>query len=226
ALLDFVLFHFGIVYVIHLLPKDRCIEVAMMKWVVGKDCANMSVRDFLREKQSFSRRILKSIKTDGGNIYVNGMEQKINYRLQQGDTLAVRFPPEKKSSFMKPEPIQLNIIYEDEAILVINKRAGIATIPSVHHPSQTLANGILAYYERNNIPFTIHIVTRIVRATSRLVLVAQRRYSYSLLSIGLICGGIARCYDAIVDGNLEPPRGAIDAPLGRKGGSIIERTVR
>src|SRR5699024_11309883 len=66
ALLDFVLFHFGIVYVIHLLPKDRCIEVAMMKWVVGKDCANIYVRDFLREKQSFSRRILKSIKTDGG----------------------------------------------------------------------------------------------------------------------------------------------------------------
>ncbi len=198
----------------------------MMKWVVGKDCANMSVRDFLREKQSFSRRILKSIKTDGGNIYVNGMEQKINYRLQQGDTLAVRFPPEKKSSFMKPEPIQLNIIYEDEAILVINKRAGIATIPSVHHPSQTLANGILAYYERNNIPFTIHIVTRLDRETSGLVLVAKHRYSHSLLSTAQINGRIERYYDAIVEGNLEPSRGVIDAPIGRKEGSIIERTVR
>src|SRR5699024_773824 len=73
ALLDFVLFHFGIVYVIHLLPKDRCIEVAMMKWIVANDCANMSVRDSLREKQSFSIRILISIKTVSVIIYVNVM---------------------------------------------------------------------------------------------------------------------------------------------------------
>src|SRR5699024_4194084 len=197
ALLDFVLFHFGIVYVIHLLPKDRCIEVAMMKWVVGKDCANMSVRDFLREKQSFSRRILKSIKTDAGNIYVNGMEQKKNYRLQQGDTLAVRFPPEKKSSFMKPEPIQLNIIYEDEAILVINMGAGTATTDSVYHPSRSLAIGILGYYVRNYIQLIIHIVTRLDRETSGLVLVAKQLYSNSLLSSAQIVGRIERYYDAI-----------------------------
>src|SRR5699024_4965727 len=84
----------------------------------------------------------------------------------------------------------------------------------------------LAYYERNNIPFTIHIVTRLDRETSGLVLVAKHRYSHSLLSTAQINGRIERYYDAIFEGNLEPSRGVIDASIGRKEGSIIERTVR
>src|SRR5699024_12366597 len=107
-----------------------------------------------------------------------------------------------------------------------NKSAGIATIPSVHHLSHTLANGILAYYDRNNIPITIHIVTRLDRETSGLVLVAKHRYSHSLLSTAQINGRIERYYSAIAVNNIEPSRGVIDAPIGRKEGSIIERTVR
>ena len=127
---------------------------------------------------------------------------------------------------MRPEHLPLKIVYEDEAILVIDKRAGMATIPSIHHPSQTVATAVLAYYERRNIPFTVHIVTRLDRETSGLVLVAKHRYSHSLLSMEQINGSIERGYDAIVEGVLEQPDGVIDAPIGRKEGSIIERTVR
>src|SRR5699024_11394757 len=89
-----------------------------------------------------------------------------------------------------------------------------------------LANWIFAYYERNNSPFTIHIVTRLDRETSGLVLVAKHRYTHFLLTTVQINCRIERYYDAIVEGNLEPSRGVIDAPIGRKEGSIIERTVR
>jgi len=197
-----------------------------MEWEITEKSAGQSVRNFLKEEKSFSRRILKSVIYDGGAVELNGRSVRLNERLKTGDKLVVRFPKEEKSSHMKPENISLDIIYEDEFLLVVNKPAEMATIPSYHHPSGTLANGILAYYEQKCIPYTVHIVTRLDRGTSGLVLIAKHRYSHSLLSSLQKKGEIKRRYQAIATGILSAEKGIITKRIGRKDGSIIERTVR
>ncbi|MBM7601615.1 23S rRNA pseudouridine1911/1915/1917 synthase [Virgibacillus halotolerans] len=196
-----------------------------MKWVIEKKHTGMLVREYLKEIHGFSRRIIKAVKFDGGKIMVNGVSRTVRYDLAEGDMLQVLFPPEKIGPGMVPEAMDLNIIFEDEDVIVIDKPSGIATIPSCHHPSGTIANGVLAHYEKNNIPYTIHVVSRLDRDTSGLVLIAKHRYSHSLLADLLQAGKVSRTYQAIVEGTMDKVEGVIDAPIDRKEGSIIERAV-
>src|SRR5699024_6543271 len=156
----------------------------------------------------------------------NRRRVKLNERLKTGDNLVVKFPKEEKSFHMKPENISLDIIYEDEFLLVVNKPAEMATIPSYHHPSGTLANGFLAYYEKKCIPYTYHKMTRMNRETSGHDLIAKHRYRHSLISKLQKKGEIKRKYQAITTGILSADTGIITKRIGRKDGSIIERTVR
>ncbi|PAV29177.1 RNA pseudouridine synthase [Virgibacillus profundi] len=196
-----------------------------MKWTILNKHNDMIVRDYLQEIHGFSRRLIKSVKFDGGDILVNGTGKTVRYALKTGDLLEVKFPPEVVANHMKPEKVDLPIIYEDDAIIVIDKPPQMATIPSLNHTAGTLANGLLGYYEKNDIPFTVHIVTRLDRDTSGLVLIAKHRYSHSLLSAMQKTGGLKRKYKAVIEGKLSKREGTIDAPIGRKAGSIIERTV-
>lgn len=196
-----------------------------MEWYIEKETEGMLIRQFLIDKLTLSNRLIKRLKAHDRGIVVNGEEKTVRHVLQQGETLRLQFPPEKISAFMQPENIRLHIVYEDEHVLVIQKRAGVATIPSYHHPSGTVANGILHYYKKQDIPYTVHIVTRLDRDTSGLLLVAKHQYSHSLLSNMQRNNGIKRTYQAIVLGHLEKKSGTIALPIGRKQNSIIERTV-
>lgn len=186
----------------------------------------MLIRDYLKTAHGFSRRLIKIVKFDGGKIMVNGISQTVRYSLAEGDILSVSFPPEEIGPGLLPEEINLSIIYEDDELIVVDKPAGIATIPSFHHPSGTVANGVLAHYVKYHIPYTIHVVTRLDRDTSGLVLIAKHRYGHSLLAASQQAGKVYRKYKAIVEGAMnQGAEGVIDAPIDRKEGSVIERAV-
>ncbi|WP_042148957.1 RluA family pseudouridine synthase [Paucisalibacillus sp. EB02] len=197
-----------------------------MKWTIEKKDEGKLLRDFLRNGQGFSRRILKSLIYDGGSILVNEKEVNVRYCLKSGDLVRIEFPEESKGINMSPENIPIDIIYEDEFVLVINKQAGIASIPALNHRNNTIANGILYYYQKNDIPYTVHVVTRLDRDTSGLLLIAKHRYSHSILSALQKQEKVKRKYYAIIEGMLQDRQGIIDANIGRKEGSIIERVVR
>ncbi|HLR41526.1 MAG TPA: RluA family pseudouridine synthase [Virgibacillus sp.] len=195
-----------------------------MNWKIGEEHAGMLVRDYLQTVQAFSRRMTKAVKFSDG-IVVNNSPKTVRYTLSAGDILRVQFPPEEKGALMKPDATPISIIYEDEDILVIDKSPGMATIPSFHHPSGTIANGVLGHYEKHQIPYTVHVVTRLDRDTSGLLLIAKHRYSHSLLSASQKAGKVRRKYQAVTEGHLQEKEGSICLPIGRKEGSIIERTV-
>lgn len=197
----------------------------MMKWMIHSEHVGMTIRDYLKEYQRFSRRILIAVKLEG-KILINGIPQTVRYSLREGDLLEISFPKEQVGEYMVKEEMDLSIVYEDDSVIVVDKPAGIATIPSLHHPTGTVANGILGYYEKHNIPYTVHVVTRLDRDTSGLLLIAKHRYSHSLLSTAQKAGKIKRRYKALVEGDLKQDSGTIDAPIDRKEGSIIERTVK
>jgi len=196
-----------------------------MEWEIDKASDGMMVRNYLQSVHGFSRRIIKAVKFDGGKIMVNASPVTVRYRLTAGDKLKIEFPPEIKGAYMIPENLNLNIIYEDQDILIIDKEPGMPVIPSFQHPTGTVANAVLGHYERNQIPYTIHTVTRLDRDTSGLMLIAKHRYSHSILAGLQKAESVKRSYQAIVEGRLSEKKATIDEPIGRKKGSIIEREV-
>jgi 23S rRNA pseudouridine1911/1915/1917 synthase len=183
------------------------------------------LRQFLQEN-GISRTALTDIKFHGGALYVNSRPVTVRHVLRAGETLSVVFPPERTSDWMDPEEMPLDIVYEDEYVLVVNKPAGLATIPSRHHPGGTLANGLLHHYRQQQLDSTVHIITRLDRDTSGLVLVAKHRHVHHLLSTLQQKGQVTRTYEAVCHGVIDEEEGTIDAPISRQNDSIIAREVR
>lgn len=196
----------------------------MLRFTVAEKQNGLSVKKFLRREKYFSRRILRAIINDKGRILVNGQSKRLVDRLKTGDILTVQLPSETIGRNMQPENIPLDIIYEDDFFIVLNKQANIAVTPSFNHPDGTIANGLLAHYKKNSLPYTIHIITRLDRDTSGIMVVAKHRYAHSLFSRIQEKIQLERHYFAILHGQLTGA-GTIDEPIGRKDGSIIERTV-
>ncbi|WP_110113392.1 RluA family pseudouridine synthase [Bacillus sp. CGMCC 1.16541] len=196
-----------------------------LTWKISPEHHGVLIRDFLKEHH-ISKSALVDIKFHGGSIKVNGDDVTVRYLLQKGDELSLAFPPEQRSEGLRSENIPLDVVYEDEYLLVINKQAGLPSIPSRTHPTTSLSNALLHYYECNDIPSTIHLVNRLDKDTSGLLIVAKNRYVHYLFSKAQQTHSIERTYHAFVEGRLASSSGTICAPIGRKLDSIIEREVR
>ncbi len=196
-----------------------------LQWTIQSEDAGKEVKLFLKE-QSISKTALTDIKFKGGSIAVNGQEVTVRYLLQLNDELEIQFPMEQPSVGLIPERIPLELIYEDDHLLIINKPIAMNTIPSREHPTGSLANGLIHYFNELGLQATTHIVTRLDRNTSGLVLVAKHRHVHHLLSVEQKNRQIKRMYEAFVEGSLTEMSGSIEEPIGRKANSIIEREVR
>ncbi|MRX52760.1 RNA pseudouridine synthase [Bacillus sp. HMSC76G11] len=201
------------------------VNAFQLTWTIPAAEDGMLIRDYLKEK-NISKRALTDIKFGGGSILVNDEHATVRLKLRAGDVLKVIFPVEKPSAGMLPEKVDFEIVYEDEWCLVINKPPYLPTIPSREHPGGTLANGLLFYYREKEIAATIHVVNRLDKDTSGLMLVAKHRFAHSLFSSQQKQGGIKRSYFALVEGEVKEKQSTISARIGRKEDSIIERTVR
>ncbi|MEH7177470.1 RluA family pseudouridine synthase [Neobacillus vireti] len=196
-----------------------------LQWKINLLHAGQTIKEFLKEEE-ISRIALTDIKFRGGNIVVNNREVNVRYVLKEGETLTVIFPPEKPSEGIAGERIPLEILYEDPYLLVVNKPAGMSTIPSREHPTGSLANALVGYYEEIGIMATAHIVTRLDRDTSGIVLIAKHRHIHHLFSKQQQKGNVKRTYEAFAEGILTQEIGTIEEPIGRNSASIIEREVR
>ncbi|WP_277586410.1 RluA family pseudouridine synthase [Psychrobacillus antarcticus] len=182
------------------------------------------LRDAIRQN-GISKKALTSIKYEGGKITVNGAEKTVRHRLNVGDTVMITFPPEKKSDGLIPQQVEFPILMEDDHLLILTKVPGISTIPSREHPTGTMANFIAGYIEKSGLSSTVHIVTRLDKDTSGIICVAKHRHAHHLLSEMQKLGQISRTYEAFVQGHIGQDEFLIDAPIGRKNGSIIERVI-
>jgi len=179
----------------------------------------------LREALSvwgISKRTLTAIKYDGGDLLVNGHQKTVRHILQKGDVVTVVFPYEEMSKGLTAEPGELEIMFEDDVLLVVNKPAGLVTIPSKEHPKGSLANIVAYYYEQHKIPSTVHILTRLDRDTSGLLCLVKNRHIHHVMTSGHL---LDKTYEAFVEGILPFESHSIIEPIGRKGSSIIEREV-
>ncbi|MBP0724606.1 RluA family pseudouridine synthase [Bacillus sp. RG28] len=195
-----------------------------IQWTVSEADSGILLRDFLK-RNDISKKALTDIKFKGGLILVNGEEKTVRTVLNTNDIVKVQFPSEIFSEDLVVEYIPFDIVYEDDFVLVINKPFGIPSIPSREHPKGTIANGLLYYFFQIGLQSTVHIVTRLDKDTSGLMLIAKNRFVHHLFSKNGL-EHIQRKYLAFVHGQLEDSSGIIDAPIGRKDDSLIEREVR
>lgn len=197
----------------------------MIFHTIDANSSGMMLRDYLYEKLKFSHNLVKKAKSEEGEILINNKRKTVRYVLKAGDQLQISLPSEVISPSLFKDNMPLTILYEDSDVIVLDKDPGIPSIPSKTHPRGTIANGVLAYYEKKRIPSTIHIVTRLDKDTSGVLLIAKHQYSHSILSKFQRKQKVKRTYIAILEGIVLDKSGTIDAPIGRKKDSIIEREV-
>lgn len=186
---------------------------------------HVKVKTFVK-RHDISKGLLAKIKYRGGQILVNGKPQFATYLLDIGDELIIDIPAEPPFEKLEAISQDLDIVYEDQHFLVLNKPAGIASIPSVNH-SNTMANFVKGYYQEQGYENQqVHIVTRLDRDTSGLMLFAKHGYAHARLDKQLQARAIEKKYLALVKGELPlPQQGEIVAPIARNPESIITRCV-
>ena len=184
----------------------------------------ITVKGFLRSK-GFSVQNLKILKQAPDGLLLNGQPVHANALLVPGSILTVRISEPSYSKKIVPTKLPLDIIYEDEDLLVINKPAGMPVHPSQNNYDNTLANALAYYYQQKEEAFIFRCIGRLDRDTSGLTLIAKHFVSAGILGNYVATKISKREYLAISRSPVLPPIGTIDAPLGRKPGSIIERCV-
>ena len=188
---------------------------------------SMPVSHFLKQK-GFSSQNLVQLKKNPDAVLANEVPCFMNHVLHPGDTLTLHIREARSSEKIPPVELPLDIVYEDEDLMVINKPAGMPIHPSMNNYYNSLANALAYYFDQQNRPFVFRCINRLDRDTSGLTIVAKHYVSAGMLSAMIAnkaASGITREYLAIVKGSVQPPEGTITAPLGRKEGSIIERTI-
>jgi len=163
----------------------------------------------------YSRSQIKQL-IDGGNITVNGKTEKAKYKVKSGDVIRLE-EPETKTLELRPENIPLDIVYEDDDVIVINKPQGMVVHPAPGHDDHTLVNALLYHCPLSTINGTFRpgIVHRIDKDTSGLLMVAKNDKAHRFLAEQLKDKTNIREYVALVHGRIAEDEGTINAPIGR-----------
>ncbi len=188
---------------------------------ISDNFVGCEIKYILKTHFGFSDRLITGLKK-GNNILLNGKKEYVVKIVEKGDILTIILP-ENPSENIIPEDIPLEILYEDDDILAVNKPYDMPTHPSHGHFTGTLANAVMHYFR--NIPFTFRAVTRLDRDTSGVVIIAKNAPSHNTLSKFLASGEFQKEYLALTCGIPQEKEGIIDAPIAREMHGAIKRCI-
>ena len=199
-------------------------EIMNLSYQIDKDEHYDNVLHVLKEQFLLSDRLITKLKK-ANKIYLNSLPTYTKKSVTVGDTVSVLIDFEEDNSNIVASNIPLNIIYEDDYLLVLNKPANIAIHPSILHFDNSLSNGVKFYFDKLGLKKKIRIVNRLDRNTSGIVILAKNEYIQECLIKQMKTNEFIKEYLAIAKGILESKSGTLNFPIARKEGSIIERTV-
>ncbi len=182
-----------------------------------------TILSYLKTKQ-YSSQIITHLKRTENGILLNGVWGRVRDVLRENDVLTITLIESESSENIVPTALPLDIIYEDEDLMVINKASDMPIHPSQGNYDNTLANAVAYHYAQKGENFVYRCINRLDRDTTGLLILAKHMYSASLLSNMVQNREIHREYLAIASG-LVSETGIIEAPIGRVDGSTIERQV-
>lgn len=193
--------------------------------VITADEEGQRADTVLREAMQVSGSVIKHVKRLPGGILLDGKQIWTSYPVSAGQTLSL-LVGDLESSGAAPWPGPLDIVYEDEDLVVLNKPAGIPTHPSPTEVRNTLGNFLSYYYKEKGVPFVFRPVNRLDAPTSGLMTVARHAHAHTRMKEQLHTPDFRRRYLAVCDGIPCLAEGVIDAPLGRDETSYLKRMVR
>ncbi len=197
--------------------------MAQLTLTVSTAQSGRTVLSLLKGELHLSTGCINRLKRTESGLTVNGHRVFTNAVLQAGDVLVADLDAAEQTTNIPPIPMDLDIVYEDDHLLVLNKAAPLAVILSSLSPNEaTLANG-LAHYMGSD--FSFHPVNRLDRGTTGLMIVAKNGYIHDQLRQRLHSGTFYRRYLAICVGHPQPPCGSVDLPIGRAPDSAIKRQI-
>lgn len=186
-----------------------------------------TVDSLLRRTLGLSGTVLRRMKCLEDGITLDGIRVFTSAVVQEGQTLSALVGDVERHSGIPSVPGQLELVYEDADLVVINKAPGIPSHPGPGHWDDTLGNYLLAHYDALGEPFTdFHPVHRLDKGTSGLMVAAKHAHAQEILKNQLHTPDFRRVYLAVCDGVPYPAAGTVDAPIGRVDESLIARQVR
>ena len=186
-----------------------------LKYIVEKE---FNIRQVLREKFGVSARLLTKLKKNK-QIFLNGNNNIfLDKQVMSGDIIEFSLDFDEDNSNIFPSEMDLNILYEDDCLIIVNKPAHMPVHPSLNHYTDSLSNGLKFYFDKINLKRKIRPVNRLDKDTSGIVIFAKNEYVQDRIRI------TSKIYLAILTGHLEGS-GIINKPIARKDKSIIERCI-
>lgn len=190
---------------------------------INKDNYN-TINDVLINEFQFSSRLMSKL-IKNKKIYLNNSFCDTRKCINYNDEIIVDLSGKENNSNIVATNMDLDIIYEDDWFLVVNKQPGIAVHPSSLHYSDSLSNGVKFYFDKIGLKKKIRVVNRLDYNTSGIVVFAKCEYIHEQFSKQMMQHIFQKEYLCIINGFLDNSCGIIDLPIGRKQGSIIERCI-
>ena len=194
-----------------------------MEYIVTEAEEGRRLRDILRRSMGVSYSAMKSAKWDG-RILLDGIPARVDAVVHAGQTVTMLWPEPLPAYQLRPYDLPLNIPYEDEHLLIVDKIAPLASQSSAGHPDDSLENAVYSYFgcpER----FIYRPVNRLDRGTSGLMVIAKTPHAQHRLQQQLHTEAFQRIYLAVTEGAPNPPSGTIDAPIAKEEAASVRRVV-
>lgn len=195
-----------------------------LEYIVDNLTKYENVKQVLKENFLISDRLIVKLKKSK-QIYLNNSPAFVNQKLKIGDKILVDLDFEENSDNIVPTKIDLDILYEDDGLLIVNKPPFMPIHPSMDHFEDSLSNGIKYYFNSIGLKKKIRPVNRLDKNTSGIVIFAKNEYIQECLIKQMKSGSFKKEYLAILDGIIDKKIQIIDIPIARKENSIIERCI-
>lgn len=200
--------------------------MVLMKLTYVVTDSDESIKQILKNKFNMSDRFILKLK-GSNSIYINGVPVFINYKIQVNDILTIIENSKEDSSNIVPNSnIKLNILYEDDFLLIVDKPSNLPVHPSILHYEDSLSNAVKYHFDKIDLYKKIRPVNRLDKDTSGIVIFAKNEYIQECLVKQMKQNVFKKKYLAVLSGILEKDSGTISAPIARKNDSIIEREIR
>ena len=178
---------------------------------------------FLRRELALSSSLVKRLKWQNAFL-VDGQPVQTDFPVSPGQLITVLL--DEQTPDFPPEDGELDVIFEDDSLLALDKPAGLLMHPSFYRDTGTLANRVLGYYQKTGQPCAVHPVSRLDRDTFGVVLLAKNAHIHAKMMEALQAGAVQKTYEALVYGTPAAPSGQWTFPIARKGGESLLREVR
>ena len=181
-----------------------------------------TIEEYLKKRLNFTKRQISQVKFRRNGICVNEVQKRISYKLQSQDEIAIKVEEEKTAStHLVPFPAQIQVLYEDEDVMVVNKPAGVVVHPSPGHYEDSLANMLVHYFAERKELVKVRAIGRLDRETSGIVIFAKNQVAAGRLARQRAEGKLSKEYLALVHGRIIHKKGTVSKSIGKAKDSLF-----